>query len=119
MGSDSLLGTPSQRNENLVIMAEDEVPEQVGPSLGRSVPSTSQRPGWMFHAAAAATVAFIVTVLSLVASVFTDPRAPINLWLNAWSPWLMLIEVALILVFGMAAMADDQKRSPPPPPETT
>lgn len=96
-------------------MAED-VPKQLTPSAS-SRPPSSQRPGWLFHAAAAATVAFIVTVLSLIATVFADPRAPLNLWLNAWSPWLMLVEVVLILVFGLAAMADDQKRSTPPPPE--
>jgi hypothetical protein len=65
-------------------------------------------PGLLFHLAAGATAVFIVTVLALVATLFADPEAPVNVWLNAHAGTLLLIEVAAIAVLGVAAMARDQ-----------
>lgn len=65
-------------------------------------------PGLLFHLAAAATVLFIVTVLALVATLFADPAAPVNVWLNAHATKLLLAEVAAIAVLGVAAMGRDQ-----------
>lgn len=65
-------------------------------------------PGLLFHLAAASTVAFIITVLALVATLFGDPQAPVNLWLDAWGTVLLGGEMLLILTFGIAAMAHDQ-----------
>lgn len=68
----------------------------------------SQRAGWLFQGAALATVCFIVTILSLIATVFADPKAPVNVWLNEYATWLLLGEVAAIAIFGIAAMLQDQ-----------
>jgi hypothetical protein len=53
-------------------------------------------------------VLFIVTVLALVATLFADPEAPVNVWLNTHGTTLLLAEVAAIAVLGMAAMGRDQ-----------
>lgn len=71
-------------------------------------PEPQQRAGWLFQGAAVATVCFIITILSLIATVFADPRAPVNIWLNEYGTWLLLGEVAAIVTFGVAAMLQDQ-----------
>lgn len=65
-------------------------------------------PGLLFHLAAFATAVFILTVLALVATLFADPEAPVNVWLNTHGTTLLLAEVAAIAVLGMAAMGRDQ-----------
>jgi len=62
----------------------------------------------LFHCAAGATTVFIITVLALVATLFADPEAPVNIWLNNNAAWMLGVEVVLIAVFGIAAMARDQ-----------
>jgi hypothetical protein len=68
-------------------------------------------PGFLFHAAAGATGLFVVTVLAMIATVFGDAEAPINLWLNRYAAGLLLAEVALIAITGVAAMAWDQRKT--------
>ncbi|MDX1970031.1 MAG: hypothetical protein SFV23_22850 [Planctomycetaceae bacterium] len=68
----------------------------------------SGRPGVLFHLAAASAISFIVTVLALVATVFADPQAPVNIWLNRHGSTILGSEVALIVVCGLGAMARDE-----------
>jgi hypothetical protein len=74
------------------------------------------RPGWWFQLAALSAALFVVTVLALIATVFADPRAPVNQWLNANAGWLMLVEVVAIVVFGVGAMWRDQASRVKPQP---
>lgn len=71
-------------------------------------PVRGKGPGILFHCAAGATTVFIITVLALVATLFADPEAPVNVWLNNNAAWMLGGEVVLIAVFGIAAMARDQ-----------
>jgi hypothetical protein len=66
-------------------------------------------PGLLFHLAAGATTVFIITVLALVATLFANPNAPVNIWLNTHGGTLLGVEVAAIAMFGVAAMAQDQR----------
>ncbi len=85
---------------------------EIGDELSRPTPDGARPvrhgPGLLFHLAAAATVSFIVTVLALVATLFADPIAPVNIWLNKHAAPLLGVEVLLIFVFGMSAMVQDQ-----------
>ncbi|MDP1798730.1 MAG: hypothetical protein Q8K78_14645 [Planctomycetaceae bacterium] len=72
--------------------------------------ATSARgPGWLFHVTAGATTAFIISVLAMVATLFGDPAAPINGWINQYGAYLLLVEIVAIGVFGFAAMANDAR----------
>lgn len=66
------------------------------------------RPGALFHLAAAGAISFIITVLALVATVFADPQAPVNIWLNRHGTAILGSEVALIVICGLGAMARDE-----------
>jgi hypothetical protein len=68
-----------------------------------------RRPGPLFHIAAIATAVFVLTVLTMIATVFANPAAPVNQWLNQYGAGLLAGEVALIAVSGCAAMARDQR----------
>jgi hypothetical protein len=66
-------------------------------------------PGVLFHAAAGATALFVLTVLVMIATLFGDPEAPFNDWLNRYGTMLLIGEVALIAITACAAMAWDQR----------
>jgi hypothetical protein len=68
-------------------------------------------PGLLFHATAGATTLFIVTVLAMIATVFADPAAPLNVWLNRYGAVLLGVEVVLIVLSSLAAMAWDQRQT--------
>lgn len=80
--------------------------------LDNSFPPPSERPGLLFRLAALLTAAFVITVLCLIATVFADPRAPVNIWLNENATPILVFEVLGIVIFGAAAMALDQYRQP-------
>lgn len=73
--------------------------------------SSRRGPGILFHCAAAATAAFIITVLAMVATLFGDPAAPINAWLDQYGARILLCEIAAITILGIAAMVVDQRNS--------
>ncbi|HET6423365.1 MAG TPA: hypothetical protein VFG20_06760 [Planctomycetaceae bacterium] len=66
-------------------------------------------PGILFHLTAAATTAFIISILAMVATLFGDPAAPINLWINDYAGAVLGIEIAAIAVLGTAAMMNDAR----------
>lgn len=70
---------------------------------------TARGPGWLFHVTAGATTAFIISVLAMVATLFGDPEAPINGWINDYGATVLLVEIVAIGVFGFAAMANDAR----------
>ena len=73
--------------------------------------SKQRGPGWLFHLAAGATAVFVLTVLAMVATMFGDPAAPLNVWLNRHGGQLLTTEVVLIVISAVCAMARDQWRS--------
>lgn len=54
---------------------------------------------------------FIVTILSQVAALFGDPRAPIAQLLDRTAGWLMGGEVAGILLAGFLALVVDRRQT--------
>lgn len=78
-------------------------------------PPRPTRPGSWFQLAALSAAVFVVTVLALIATVFADPRAPVNQWLNTHAGKLLFGEVVAIVVFGVGAMWRDQASRAKPP----
>ncbi len=70
--------------------------------------SEHQPPGLLFRLAAGAALLFVITILALIATLFADPAAPVNQWLNLWGSLLLILEVAAIFGFGLGAMFRDQ-----------
>jgi hypothetical protein len=71
--------------------------------------SPSRNP--FFPLAAISSVAFIVTILALIASLFGDPRAPVAQLLDRYAGRLIAGEVALILLTGFLAMFVDRRQA--------
>ena len=75
-----------------------------------------QRPGhpvsvW-FRLTALAAAAFAITILGMLAAVFTDsPDAPAARCLNRHGGTLIAVEAALTLTFGFWAMAFDRRQT--------
>ena len=65
----------------------------------------------LFHLTAAITTAFVMTILAMVSMTLGDQAAPINLWFDRHGGTLMLLEVAGIVVFGLAAMTADRRET--------
>lgn len=84
---------------------------QIVPS---SIPPPAEPPkraSPLFRATAVAAFAFVVTILALIATVFGNSRSPVAGWLNRNAGVLLAAEVAAILSFGFAAMAQDRKQA--------
>ncbi len=66
-------------------------------------------PGILFHLTAGATTAFIITILAMVATLFGDPAAPVNDWINRYATIVLAVEILAIAVLGTAAMMNDAR----------
>jgi hypothetical protein len=73
--------------------------------------SETQRDRLVFYPVAGAGFVFCLTVLSIIASAFADPQAPVARWLNAHAISLMLWEAALVVVISVLAMVIDRVRT--------
>ena len=71
---------------------------------------STERPNLFFRLTTFAGAVFVITILSLVASVFGDPQAPPARFLNAHGTTLILWQVGVILVLGLVAMAVDRRQ---------
>ena len=69
------------------------------------------RPGLLFQLVVPATAVFVVTVLSLIAVLFSDPRAPLARLLDRHGNQLLLAELVVVLLLAFVAMAFDRWRS--------
>ena len=69
------------------------------------------RPGLLFQLVVPATAVFVVTVLSLIAVLFSDPRAPLAQLLDRHGNQLLLAELVVVLLLSVVAMAVDRWRS--------
>jgi hypothetical protein len=72
---------------------------------------STERPNLFFRLTTFVGAVFVVTILALVATVFSDPRAPSVQFLSAHGTTLVVWEVAAILVLGLLAMMLDRWRS--------
>ena len=72
----------------------------------------------LFRVVIIVSAAFLVTVLIMLASVFSDGKSPVFVWFNRNAVTVIIVEVVLIIVSSIAAMAVDQKaKSDEPSPD--
>ncbi|MEZ6130658.1 MAG: hypothetical protein R3C59_18380 [Planctomycetaceae bacterium] len=69
------------------------------------------KPSLLFRLIVPATVVFILTILSLIASVFGNPEAPVSKWLEAHGNALLLWEFLAVVVLSVLAMTVDRIRT--------
>lgn len=65
----------------------------------------------LFRLTAVATSVFVITILAMVAMVLGDTEAPVNVWFGAHGTMVLVIEVAAIVVLGLAAMTADRRET--------
>ncbi len=66
------------------------------------------KPGLLFQLVVPATAVFIITILSLIAVLFSDERAPLAQWLNRNGNTLLLAELVAVIALSILAMAVDR-----------
>ena len=54
---------------------------------------------------------FIVTIFSLVATLFGDPQAPVAQFFTRYGGWMIGIEVVAFLIVGFLALTVDRRQS--------
>ena len=69
------------------------------------------KPSLLFRLIVPATVVFILTILSLVASIFSDPESPQAAWMDRNADALLLWELVIVMVLAVLAMAIDRMRT--------
>jgi len=62
----------------------------------------------LFKLIVPATAVFIVTVMSLIAALFSDQRAPVAQFLNQYGSRLLIVEFVAVLGLCFLAMAVDR-----------
>ena len=65
----------------------------------------------LFALTAVVATAFVITILAMVAMMLGDETAPINQWFEKSGGTLILVEVAGIVLFGLAAMTADRRET--------
>ena len=66
------------------------------------------KPSLLFQLVIPATAVFVITILSLIAVVFSDPRAPLAQWLNQHGNKLLVGEFVVVIFLSILAMAVDR-----------
>ena len=66
------------------------------------------KPGLLFQLVIPATAIFIITILSLIAVLFSDERAPLAQWLNRNGNRLLIAELIVVIVLSLLAMTVDR-----------
>lgn len=61
----------------------------------------------LFHLTVVSATAFVITILASVAILLGDPVAPFNVWFSRHGTTVLIIEAAVIVVLGLAAMTAD------------
>lgn len=72
--------------------------------------SNQERPNIFFRLALGTGALFIITVLALTATIFSDPRAPLAQFLDNYGGAIIAGEVAASLIFAFWAMALDRRQ---------
>jgi|GEM_PF-881226 len=66
------------------------------------------KPSLLFQLVVPATAIFAVTVLSMIAIIFSDPRAPVAQWLDKHGNTLLAAEFVLVIALSLLAMTVDR-----------
>ncbi|MFN9720008.1 MAG: hypothetical protein ACK58L_15020 [Planctomycetota bacterium] len=66
------------------------------------------KPSLLFKLVVPSTAVFAMTVLALIAVVFSDPRAPVARFLDRHGNALLLAEFVVVIVLSMLAMTVDR-----------
>ena len=69
------------------------------------------KPTVFFRLIVPATVVFILTILSLIATLFGNPEAPVAKWLDANGNRLLFVEFVIVVVLSLLAMVVDRRRT--------
>lgn len=69
------------------------------------------KPALLFRLVVPVTVAFILTILALIACLFGDPNAPVSKWLNEHGNQLLIVEFVAVIVLSLLAMVVDRVRT--------
>lgn len=69
------------------------------------------KPSLLFQLVIPATAVFIVTILSLIAVLFSDERAPLARLLNRHGNSLLAAELVVFIVLAFCAMALDRRQT--------
>ncbi len=69
------------------------------------------KPSLLFRLIVPATVVFILTILSLIATIFGDPEAPVAKWLDANGNRLLIWEFVAVVILSILAMTIDRIRT--------
>jgi len=69
------------------------------------------KPSLLFRLVIPATVVFILTILSLIAALFGDPKAPVAIWLDAHGNALLIWEFIAVVTLSLLAMTVDRMRT--------
>lgn len=67
-------------------------------------------PSLLFRLIIPATSVFIITILSMIAVIFSDERAPVARFLNTYGNRMLLVEFIVVLVLAVLAMAMDRRQ---------
>ncbi len=65
----------------------------------------------LFRLIVPATAVFIITVMSLIAVVFSDQRAPVARFLNSYGTQLLVVEFFAVIGLSFLAMMVDRIRT--------
>ena len=66
------------------------------------------KPSLLFQLVIPATGVFVITILSMIAIVFSDPRAPVAQWLDKNGNRLLIVEFVAVIILSFMAMAVDR-----------
>ena len=66
------------------------------------------RPSLLFQLVIPATGLFVITILSMIAIVFSDPRAPVAQWLDKHGNRLLIVEFVVVIILSIIAMVADR-----------
>ena len=69
------------------------------------------KPSLLFQLVIPATAVFVITIMSLIAVVFSDPRAPLAQWLNQYGNTLLIGEFFVVIFLSLLAMAVDRMQT--------
>jgi hypothetical protein len=85
--------------------------ESASPDEPQSSPKSASARNPFFPMVLFAVTVFIITILAMVAVIFSDPRAPVAKFLDANADRLIIAEVVVTLFLGLCALVVDRKQS--------
>ena len=68
------------------------------------------KPGLLFRLVIPATAVFVITILALIAVVFSDPRAPVAKFLDRHGNLMLLIEFIVVIVLTLLSLIVDRRQ---------